>query len=181
MCIRDRKITALLGPCGSGKSTLARIVCGLEKAKHASITLNGQKFPSRDAYLVMQDPTRQLFSDTVIDEVTLGTTKAEKQHIDAHAILEELNLADHEADHPQALSGGQRQRLVIATALAANKKVYIFDEPTSGVGYKHLVAISRVMRKLADTGAVVIVITHDAELVTEVADHSVRLDQINAC
>lgn len=175
------RITALLGPCGSGKSTLARIVCGLEKAKHASITLGGQKFASRDAYLVMQDPTRQLFSDTVIDEVTLGTTKAEKQHIDAHAILEELDLADHESDHPQALSGGQRQRLVIATALAANKKVYIFDEPTSGVGYKHLVAISRVMRKLADTGAVVIVITHDAELVTEVADHSVRLDQINAC
>ena len=84
----------------------------------------------------MQDPTRQLFSDTVIDEVTLGITRAEKQHIDAHAILEELDLTGHEADHPQALSGGQRQRLVIATALAANKKVYIFDEPTSGVGYK---------------------------------------------
>ncbi|MCW1085740.1 ATP-binding cassette domain-containing protein, partial [Streptococcus anginosus] len=41
------KITALLGPCGSGKSTLARIICGLEKAKGASITLNGQKFASR--------------------------------------------------------------------------------------------------------------------------------------
>ena len=102
------KITALIGPCGSGKSTLARIVCGLEKAKGASITLNGQKFAGRDAYLVMQDPTRQLFSDTVIDEVTLGTTKAEKQHIDAHTILEELDLAEHESDHPQALSGGQR-------------------------------------------------------------------------
>ncbi|WP_124054603.1 ABC transporter ATP-binding protein [Arcanobacterium ihumii] len=178
LCFPTGKVTALTGTNGAGKTTLARIICGLEKAKTGSIKLNGKRFSPKDAYIIMQDPTRQLFSDTVRDEVTLGMSKEAKEKVNVKALLEQLDLAEHQSNHPQSLSGGQRQRLVIATALAAHKLVYIFDEPTSGVGYNHLISISQVMRQLADNGAVVIVITHDAELINEAADSVVKLDPL---
>ncbi|OKL53654.1 ABC transporter [Bowdeniella nasicola] len=169
------RVTALTGENGAGKTTLARLICGLERTRHGRMMLGDKPLKRGDAYLIMQDPTRQLFADTVVDEVTLGLKKRERAEADSMTLLEQLDLADHASDHPQALSGGQRQRLVIATAQAARRKIYIFDEPTSGVGYRHLKAISHTMRHLADSGAVVIVITHDQELIEEAADHVNRL------
>lgn len=90
-------------------------------------------------------------------------------------ILTDLDLWKLRERHPLSLSGGQKQRLVIASALAWRKRVYIFDEPTSGVDYRHLVQIAAQLRALAATGAVVIVVTHDFELVEHAADAVIRL------
>nr|WP_317987698.1 ATP-binding cassette domain-containing protein [Mobiluncus mulieris] len=90
-------------------------------------------------------------------------------------ILHDLDLWDLRERHPLSLSGGQKQRLVIASALAWRKQVYIFDEPTSGVDYRHLLQIAGQLRTLADTGAVVIVVTHDFELLEHAADTVIRL------
>nr|WP_231282780.1 ATP-binding cassette domain-containing protein [Mobiluncus mulieris] len=90
-------------------------------------------------------------------------------------ILHDLDLWDLRERHPLSLSGGQKQRLVIASALAWRKQVYIFDEPTSGVDYRHLLQIADQLRTLADTGAVVIVVTHDFELLEHAADTVIRL------
>ena len=173
-------VTGLTGPNGAGKTTLARLICGLEKPERGGrITLAGRPLSARArsaaGYIVMQDTGRQLFADTVTEEVTLGT----RTDVDAGGLLRDLDLATVADRHPMSLSGGQKQRLVIATALAHDKRVHIFDEPTSGVDLAHMEAISAKLRELADSGSVVIVITHDAELVGSCCDRVIELSPLN--
>lgn len=164
-------VTALTGPNGAGKSTLARVLCGLQRpARGARITV-----PATRA-LVMQDTSRQLFAETVAEEVTLGLPRSVQERIDVPAILAELDLTAYADAHPQALSGGQRQRLVIANALAQDAELVILDEPTSGVGREHLLVVADLLRRLAARGAVVIVITHDDELIEACADLNLELN-----
>lgn len=178
------EVTALIGPNGSGKSTLARVICGLASPKRGgSIHLDGKEMGAgarrKASQMVMQDVGRQLFAATVEEEVTLGLPKSTREHVNVPAILRSLEL-DHAAKrHPQSLSGGQRQRLAIATAKAENARVYVFDEPTSGVGWRHLQSIAGLLRQLAATNAVVIVITHDHEFIAEAATHIVDMRRIN--
>lgn len=178
------KITAITGENGVGKSTLARVISGLAKpVKGGRITLNGQihgvtKRLASTA-LVMQDVHRQLFAESVLAEVMIGRD-GEQDEANATKILTELGLGDTLDRHPLALSGGQKQRLVVASAVVARKAVYIFDEPTSGVDYRHLHGISTQMRRLADAGAVVLVITHDPELIATCADEIAVMHDITA-
>lgn len=187
------KVNVLVGQNGVGKTTLSRVICGLAKAS-GQISLNGKPLSRRErqrlAYIVMQDVHRQLFADSVLAEVTLGQKPYRPGHGEpasaqatrmtppperVQEILADLDLWDLRERHPLSLSGGQKQRLVIASALAWRKQVYIFDEPTSGVDYRHLLQIAGQLRTLADTGAVVIVVTHDFELLEHAADTVIRL------
>lgn len=111
--------------------------------------------------------------------MTLGLSPTARSYVDTPLLLKQSGLSGYEKCHPQALSGGQQQRLVIATARAQKSKVYIFDEPTSGVGWRHLKEIALHLRSLAAQGAVVIVITHDAELIEESATRLVNMENIN--
>lgn len=168
------QVTALVGANGVGKSTLARVLTGLEKpAQGSTIRLNGKPMKpaklTKESYIVMQDVNRQLFSDSVEGEVTLGR-KSSATAEQAAKLLADLELSHLRERHPLSLSGGQKQRLVIASAMACKKQVYIFDEPTSGVDYRHLQTIARELQELARAGAVVIVITHDPELLALCAD-----------
>ena len=170
------KVTALVGPNGVGKTTLARVLCGLAQPERgATISLQGTALSARQriasSYIVMQDVGRQLFAESVESEVTLGV----REKVDTAAILAAFDLDTLQDRHPHSLSGGQRQRLVMASAMAQRKQVYIFDEPTSGVGIEHLEAIAQQFKQLANSGAVVIVITHDQELVAACADHRQEL------
>jgi energy-coupling factor transport system ATP-binding protein len=174
------KISALVGVNGAGKTTLARLICGLVKEeRHSKISFNGQTLSAQQrtdmSYIVMQDVHRQLFADSVRKEVTLGYNTADKRKTEVLSVLKTLDLETFADRHPLSLSGGQKQRLVIASAIACEKQIYIFDEPTSGVDYSHLMAISKSLRALAHEGAVVIVITHDTELLQTCADQIVHL------
>ncbi|QJC22133.1 ABC transporter ATP-binding protein [Arcanobacterium buesumense] len=173
------KITALTGVNGAGKTTLARLLCGLLKPQSGTIYLDGKPRSSRAlsslSSIVMQDVHRQLFADSVIKEVTLGTDN----EVGAENLLEQLGLLSSKHCHPLSLSGGQKQRLVIAAALATGRRLVIFDEPTSGVDYRQLQAISSLFRQLANRGHIVVVITHDKELLASCADRILELNQIN--
>ena len=178
------EVTALIGPNGVGKTTLARIICGLASPKRGgSLRLNSKRVGAaarrRSAYMVMQDVGRQLFAATTEEEVTLGLAKKKRDHIDVNEILHRLDLEEMDQRHPQSLSGGQRQRLAIASAQAEQAEVYIFDEPTSGVGWRQLQSISALLRSLAASGAVVIVITHDHEFIQESVTRIIDMTEIN--
>ncbi|MFD5869115.1 ABC transporter ATP-binding protein [Corynebacterium sp. NPDC060344] len=174
------RVTALTGPNGAGKSTLARIACGLSSPeKGGTVEFDGApasaKALRREGYMVMQDTGRQLFAESVAEEVTLGLPRHRRGTVDVPSVLAEFDLSGLGDRHPHSLSGGQRQRLVIASASVQDKRIHILDEPTSGVGLDHLTAIAGHMRGLADAGAVVIVITHDDELIDACADHVIDL------
>ncbi|WP_336249942.1 ABC transporter ATP-binding protein [Stomatohabitans albus] len=180
---RSHTITAITGDNGVGKSTLARVLCGLARpARGGVIKLKHKRVRSRqrlsETTVVMQDVHRQLFGESVLTEVMIGQT-GEDATTRARDVLRALGLAGTEERHPLALSGGQKQRLVVAAAVVADKSVYIFDEPTSGVDYRHLNGISAQMRELADRGAVVLVITHDPELIATCADQIVRMESLD--
>lgn len=170
------RVSVIAGENGAGKTTLARLICGLEKLPPgAEITFAGRKRNARQRQsrcaLVMQDVRRQLFSASVVEELTVGRNLRSLDEAATAEVLQSLDLAILRERHPLSLSGGQAQRLVVATTVVANKQVVIFDEPTSGVDLRHLQSIARIIRQLADAGSVVLVITHDGELITECADH----------
>ena len=156
-------VTGIVGANGIGKTTLVRAICRLQRChRDVRVTLDGAPLVRGQAFLVMQDVHRQLFAESVADEASAPQ-------------LERLDLAGLAERHPLSLSGGQKQRLVIATAIDQDARVIIFDEPTSGVDYRHLVSIAAEMRALADEGRVVIVVSHDAEFLAECADRIIRL------
>ena len=157
-------ITGVMGANGIGKTTLARAVCGLQRTQRgARVTYGGKELAAGQAFLVMQDVHRQLFTESVSREAGLPQ-------------LERLDLADLADRHPLSLSGGQKQRLVIATAIDQGARVLILDEPTSGVDHRHLVVIAAELRDLAREGRVVIVISHDVEFLNECADRVIEIE-----
>ncbi|MCR5785414.1 MAG: ABC transporter ATP-binding protein [Eubacterium sp.] len=182
------KITAVIGQNGAGKSTFAKCLCGLVKGENDNVLKNGKKEKCnariKDSFMVMQDVNTQLFADSVINEVLLslrekhGKDYRQDIHVsEADEILRIMDLETLKERHPISLSGGQKQRVAIAGAIAADKELIILDEPTSGLDYKHMQEVSGVLKKLADMGKSVVVITHDMELILSVVDHIICLKE----
>lgn len=176
------KVIVVAGPNGAGKSTFASVLTGLEKAR-GTISYRGEKLTPKKrlahSYMVMQDVHRQLFGTTVRGEVTVDSAASFVDPAQVDGLLAEFDLL-HLADrHPMSLSGGQKQRVVIATAKACQKDIVVFDEPSSGLDYQHMVAIAHALRELAAHGKVVLVITHDYELMNLCGDLILHLNKLS--
>jgi len=174
-------VTAVVGANGAGKSTLANFLVGLGPKQPGVMTLDGQPQPWRrrrdSCYLVQQDVSHQLFTESALREVRLACPPDVADPLQlAMTALEQVNLADRAQLHPLSLSAGQRQRLAIACALASRRRVVVLDEPTSGLDLVQMRAVAHALRKLAAQGRIVIVITHDLELIAAAADKAVELD-----
>lgn len=169
------EVVGLVGSNGSGKTTLLRAVAGLERRVRGGILLDGRSCPrgtrQRMCSMVMQDVNHQLLGDSVRGDCELSCD--DPTRIDD--VLGSLDLADVADCHPMSLSGGQRQRLAMAATLLSARPVALFDEPTSGLDYRHMIEVGRLLRGLANTGACVIVATHDTELIARCCDHVYRL------
>jgi energy-coupling factor transport system ATP-binding protein len=171
------RVTAIRGRNGSGKSTLGRIVTGLQRSS-GTIRLDGRAMSrrarQRACAIVMQDVQRQLFTESVSAEVALAA-RGTRHAVDTEAMLAALDLAHLAERHPLSLSGGQQQRLVVAAARVAGRRVVVFDEPSSGVDRRHLQSISDQIRGIAAAGAVVLLISHDEDLLALAADAQLTL------
>jgi polar amino acid transport system permease protein len=185
-----------MGPSGSGKSTLLRLIAHLESLDRGEITVGGQYVgyervdgvlrPSRNvarerarARIGMVFQQFNLFEHlTALENVCEAPVRVYRESPDAARqrgakLLASVGLVYH-ADHlPSRLSGGQQQRVAIARALAISPRVMLFDEPTSALDPELVSEVLGVIRRLAEAGMTMIVVTHELRFAREVADRIV--------
>ena len=176
---------AILGDNGAGKTTLARAIMGLVPVREGSIRVGNRSLDgmpvhhrARHVGLVFQDPSRQLFARTVLEEVAFGPRAigaSNRQAQDrAREALAAVDLAGIENVHPGDLAP-QTQRLVaIAAAMASGPPVLILDEPTAGQDEEGKRRIAAAIARQRTRGCAM-VITHDLAFARRVCDHAVVL------
>ena len=170
----------ITGANGTGKSTLCRIITGLYRAT-GTVSLNNEllkrKRRTQESFFVQQDSDYQLYAPTVLDEFFLGKKKTAERKETSLSLLREMGLSDFMDRHPASLSGGQKQRLLLALAAASERRFLVFDEPTSGLdGFNMRMAI-KLLKRLAERGCCILLITHDMELIAEAADNVLYLEK----
>ena len=171
------KIYGIVGTNGLGKSTLLRCLIGCERKSKDEIYLDGKRLSKADrikiSSLVMQDVNHQLFTDSVISEVSLGIKNVEISYVED--ILKKLDLYELKDCHPMSLSGGQKQRVAIASVLYKNSKLLFFDEPTSGMDYYNMMNISHLINECKSNEKIIFIVSHDQEFLNSIADYVVYL------
>ena len=179
---------AVIGSTGSGKSTLARLICALDTPDAGSLCVTGldtrQKQNRRKLHgivgYVMQRPERQLFAQTVAEDVAFGPTNLGLSACDVasavNAALELVGLS-HKADaSPFELSGGQQRLCALAGVIAMHPKVLVLDEPTSGLDPYYCSELRKIINAVLEDGCTVIELTHSMEDAAE-ADQIIVLHE----
>ncbi len=189
-CILLREKVVIIGPSGSGKSTFLRCLNLLEQPTSGSIVFDGQEItdPKADIneirrHMGMVFQHFNLFNNlTVLDNITLAPIKLKimtKKEAEAEAmrLLKLVNLEEKANAYPAQLSGGQKQRIAIVRSLAMKPKVMLFDEPTSALDPEMVGEVLDLMKKLADDGMTMAVVTHEMGFAREVATRVVFMDE----
>ena len=177
------EVVCLIGPSGSGKSTVLRCINGLESYEGGRIIAFGQQVDRnsneihalrRRMGMVFQRfnlfPHRNALGNVMEGPVHVKGEDPGKAREEALALLAKVGLADKADAYPAQLSGGQQQRVAIARALAMKPDAMLFDEPTSALDPELVGDVLGVMRRLADEGMTMIVVTHEMGFAREVAD-----------
>ena len=172
------KIYGIVGKNGCGKSTFLRVMTGLSEKGKCDIEYGGKVLSRKErlkqSSLVMQDVNHQLFADSVEEEMKLGVKEIEEDRI--NQVMSGLGLISLRERHPMSLSGGQKQRVAIATVLCKNSRFIFFDEPTSGMDYKNMLKISKLIKSMKTEDNIIFIVSHDTEFLNEVADSILCLE-----
>lgn len=189
LTIQPGEVVCVIGPSGSGKSTMLRCLNRMEEINGGKVFVDGVDItdPKEDINKIRQNIGMvfqhfNLFPHlSVLDNITLapmelkGLSKVEAESL-ALYLLESVGLADKAHVAPNSLSGGQKQRVAIARALAMQPDVLLFDEPTSALDPEMVGDVLDVMKKLAEDGMTMIVVTHEMGFAREVADRVIFMD-----
>ena len=180
----EHEAVALIGASGSGKSTLMRCIDLLEEIDDGDILLDGEPMtvPGRNPVpfrrrLGFVFQAYNLFPHrTVIDNVTMGATKAQgmtkaQAREGGRELLERFGLAARAGEYPDRLSGGQQQRVAIARALLTRPRALLLDEVTSALDPELVGEVLGVIRELKEEGMTMLIATHEMGFAREVADH----------
>ena len=185
---RGEKVV-VIGPSGSGKSTFLRCLNLLETPTSGEIVFDGVSMtdPKTDINRMRQKMGMvfqhfNLFNNlNIMDNMTLAPvrtklmTKAQAQE-EAIMLLKRVGLEDKAYAYPAQLSGGPKQRIAIVRGLAMHPEVMLFDEPTSALDPELVGEVLEVMRKLADDGMTMVVVTHEMGFAREVANRVLFMD-----
>ena len=177
LIVRQGETVALLGPSGSGKSSLMAVLSGLERATSGSLTVAGADFATMDEDalaharrgrigIVLQAfhllPTMTALENVATPMELGGVAEAQDR---ARAELEAVGLGHRLSHYPQQLSGGEQQRVAIARAIAPRPELIFADEPTGNLdAATGAEIVDLLFARRAETGATLLVITHDPEL-----------------
>ena len=179
---------AVIGSTGSGKSTLARLICALDTPDTGILCVTGldtrQKQNRRKLHgivgYVMQRPERQLFAQTVAEDVAFGPTNLGLSACDVasavNAALELVGLSHKTDASPFELSGGQQRLCALAGVIAMQPKVLVLDEPTSGLDPYYCSELRKIINAVLEDGCTVIELTHSMEDAAE-ADQIIMLHE----
>jgi len=178
----------LAGRNGSGKTTLTRIMVGLAKPVSGQVLLDGRNtlqcgpaVMARAIGYVFQNPDRQIFRDTVAQEVAFGPEQMDwSDNERTQAVADALRMTGLEsvaAAYPRGLTRSFRQRIAIASALALKPRLLILDEPTSGQDAEEKAQLMKLLDELNQQGIGIILVTHDMELLLAHTRRAVVLHQ----
>ena len=187
--VEKGEVVCVIGPSGSGKSTLLRCVNRLEEPTSGRVSVGGVEVTDPDVDIdAIRRRIGMVFQQfnlfphlTATENVTIAQRrvlrrdKGEAERIAAHN-LERVGVADKAHAYPAQLSGGQMQRVAIARSLAMDPELMLFDEPTSSLDPEIVGDVLAVMRRLAQDGMTMIVVTHEMSFAREVADRVAFMD-----
>ncbi|GAA5421654.1 amino acid ABC transporter ATP-binding protein [Tetragenococcus halophilus] len=187
--IKEGEVICVIGPSGSGKSTFLRCLNRLEEATSGQIIIDGEHLTDKKTdinqirqHIGMVFQHFNLFPHlSVLENITLapldvkGKNKKETEER-ADELLQTVGLSDKKNVYPESLSGGQKQRVAIARALAMNPDIMLFDEPTSALDPEMVGDVLKVMKKLADQGMTMVIVTHEMGFAKEVANRIMFID-----
>ena len=193
LSVNKGDVIAIIGQSGGGKTTLLRCMNFLETADSGEMEFDGACFDLRhiSARQIARIRRKTAFvfqgynlfrNKTALQNVMLGLTVARKmpkkqaEEI-ARAALEKVGLAEKAASYPNALSGGQQQRVAIARALATKPEIIYFDEPTSALDPELTGEVLSVMRRLAEEGMTMLVVTHELGFARNVSTKTMFMDK----
>lgn len=180
----DTESTAIIGQNGAGKTTFVKLLKGLLKPGSGDIYIKGINTKettaaklSKDIGLVFQNPNDQIFKNKVIDEVMFGPLNVgqtvETARENAVKALETVDLAGKADENPYDLSLSERKLVSIASIVAMNTDIVIFDEPTIAQDYLGKEKIKKIIRGLKEEGKLVLTIIHDMDFVAETFERTI--------
>ncbi|MDF2512029.1 MAG: tcyN2 [Herbinix sp.] len=191
--VEDGQVVVILGSSGSGKTTLLRCINFLENADSGEMTLgdihlNLKKATKREILQIRRKTAfvfqnYNLFANkTAIENVMEGLVTArklpkEQAREKAREALDWVGLSDKYDQYPSQLSGGQQQRVGIARAFVLHPEVILFDEPTSALDPELVGETLELIKRVAQKGITMIVVTHEMSFAQDVADKVVFMDE----
>ena len=185
------KVLVVMGPSGSGKSTLIRTINGLETFDKGELNVLGIKIRADSDERKIQRIRRRvgmvfqqfnLFPHlSILENITLApiqVQKRNKKEAEEYGmnLLCQMGIESHAKKYPGQLSGGEQQRVAIARSLALKPELLLFDEPTSALDPERINEVLDAMRRLADQGMTMIVVTHEIKFAKEVSDQVLFID-----
>lgn len=190
--VNTGEVVAILGPSGSGKTTLLRLISFLEKADSGEIAvdefhydmtnISKKEIQNLRMHMGFVFQSYNVFNNmTAIQNVMEGLVTARKYPKEtarqtALEMLEKVGLSDRINFYPSELSGGQQQRVAIARAIAANPRIILFDEPTSALDPELTKEVLDAIKKLADEGTTMLVVTHEMDFAKNVASRIILME-----
>ena len=178
----------IIGPSGSGKSTFLRCLNLLEEPSKGQVLYNNIALTNNNK-LQMRKKIGMVFQNfnlftnlTVLDNLILAPVKegvlTEKEALKkADKLLKEISLEDKKNAYPSSLSGGQKQRVAIARSLMMNPDIILFDEPTSALDPEMIEDGLNLMKRVAEEGMTMIVVTHELEFAKDIATDVLFMDK----
>ncbi len=186
--VKKGDVTSIIGASGSGKSTLLRCINLLETPSSGEILYHGKNVvgrgvnqPEYRSHVGMVFQSFNLFNNmTVLENCMVGQMRVLKRDKEtarktAMEYLEKVGMAPYIQAKPRQLSGGQKQRVAIARALAMSPEVLLFDEPTSALDPEMVGEVLSVMKRLAQEGMTMLVVTHEMAFARDVSNHVVYM------